>query len=570
MATSIPPHNLGELVDAVKAYMKNQDLTSRELMRYVKGPDFPTGGIVINQDELAEIYEKGQGRIRLRGKVEIEEEKGGRKRLVISQIPYTWVGSGIGKFLNDVAALVEGRKTADILDISNQSSKAGIRIVLELRKGADAENLINMLYKKTRLEDTFSVNMLAVAEGRPETLSLKQIIEHHVDFQFEITTRKYRTLLAKEQEKREVQEGLIKACNVIDLIIEILRGSPDVQRAKACLVEGVTEGIRFKGKISEKMAAMLRFTPRQAQAILDMRLYRLIGLEIQALEREHEETLQAIARYEDILNNYDSMVSLLVGELDALKKAFGQARRTRIENGREAVFEEGGMEEQEVVILLDRFGYGRVIDRATFERNKEAALEESRFVVPCKNTGVLGLFTSLGRMHLLRMRDLPLGKFRDKGTPIDNISNFDSDREEVLCLQDLEGLPGERLLFITGQGMIKQVEGSEFFVSKRTIGATKLVEGDALVGVLPLAGEDQVVLQTRGGFFLRFPLTEVPEKKKGAIGVRGIRLAGEDRVEAAYLLTEGEERKIPFGQRQLTLNRLKLARRDGKGTKSRT
>ena len=199
-------------------------------MKYVKGPDFPTGGIVVNKDDLLNIYETGQGKIKIRGKVEVEELKGGKKQLVITEIPYTMIGTGIGKFLNDVAGLVESKKTTDIVDISNQSSKEGIRIVLELKRGADVENLKNMLYKKTRLEDTFGVNMLAVADGRPETLGLKKIIEHHVDFQFELATRKYTTLLAKEKEKSEVQEGLIKACDVIDLIIEILRGKQICQR----------------------------------------------------------------------------------------------------------------------------------------------------------------------------------------------------------------------------------------------------------------------------------------------------------------------------------------------------
>ena len=231
MATSIPTHNLGEVIDAVKAYMKNNAISTRQLMKYLKGPDFPTGGIVVNQDDLLQIYETGSGKIKLRGKVEIEDLKGGKKRLVITEIPYTMIGSGIGKFLNDVCALVETKKTSDIVDISNQSSKEGIRIVIDLKKDADVENLTNMLYKKTKLEDTFGVNMLAAADGKPETMGLKKIIEYHVDFQFEITTRKYRTLLAKEQEKREVQEGLIKACDVIDLIIEILRGSRSVKDA---------------------------------------------------------------------------------------------------------------------------------------------------------------------------------------------------------------------------------------------------------------------------------------------------------------------------------------------------
>ena len=337
MATSIPTHNLGEVIDAVKAYMKNDEISTKQLMKYVKGPDFPTGGIVVNKDDLLDIYETGVGKIKIRGKVEVEDMKGGKKRLVITEIPYTMIGAGIGKFLNDVCALVESKKTSDIVDISNQSSKEGIRIVIELKKGADVENLTNMLYKKTRLEDTFGVNMLAVADGRPETMGLKKIIEHHVDFQFELATRKYKNLLAKELDKKEIQEGLIKACDVIDLIIEILRGSQNVKDAKACLTHGVTENIKFKSKISQKMAAMLRFTERQATAILEMRLYKLIGLEIEALQKEHDETLKKIEKYEDILNNYDSMSDVIIEELDQYKKEFGRKRRTVVENSKEAV-----------------------------------------------------------------------------------------------------------------------------------------------------------------------------------------------------------------------------------------
>ena len=362
MATSIPPHNLGEVVDAVKAYIKNNDISVKGLMRYLKGPDFPTGGLVANKDDLLNIYETGSGKLRLRGKVEVEKVKGGRQQLVITEIPYTMIGANIGKFLNDVASLVETKKTTDIVDISNQSSKEGIRIVLELKKDADVENLTNMLYKKTRLEDTFGVNMLAVADGRPETLSLKQVIEHHVDFVFEVTTRKYKTLLGKELEKKEIQEGLIKACDVIDLIIEILRGSKSRDQVKKCLVEGITEGIRFKSKASEKAAKNLKFTENQATAILEMRLYRLIGLEIEALQAEYDQTMKNIASYEDILNNYDSMCEVIIEELDGIKKEYSTKRRTVIENAEEAVYEEKKMEETEVCFLMDRFGFMRLID----------------------------------------------------------------------------------------------------------------------------------------------------------------------------------------------------------------
>ena len=220
MATSIPPHNFGEVIDGVKAYMKNPDINTEQMMEYIKGPDFPTGGIVTNKDDLLSIYSTGSGKIKVRGKVEIEKMKGGKERIVITEIPYTMIGANIGKFLNDVYSLVETKKTNDIVDISNQSSKEGIRIVIELKRGADAENICNLLYKKTKLEDTFSVNMLAVADGRPETMGIVPMIRHHVNFQYEIATRKYKTLLAKELEKKEVQEGLIKACDILNLFFE--------------------------------------------------------------------------------------------------------------------------------------------------------------------------------------------------------------------------------------------------------------------------------------------------------------------------------------------------------------
>ena len=570
MATSIPPHNLAEVIDAVEAYMKHEDISTKQLMKYIKGPDFPTGGIVVNKDDLLEIYESGAGKIKVRGKVEVEEMKGGKKRLVITEIPYTMIGAGIGKFLNDVCALVETKKTNDIVDISNMSSKEGIRIVIELKKGADVENLTNMLYKKTRLEDTFGVNMLAVADGRPETMGLKKIIEHHVEFQFELATRKYKTLLAKERDRKEIQEGLIKACDVIDLIIEILRGSQSVADARACLTQGITENIKFKSGISRKMAAMLRFTERQANAILEMRLYKLIGLEIEALMKEHEETLKNIARYEDILNHYDSMAEVIIEDLEHFKKEYARKRRTVVENGQEAVYEEKKVEEQEVVFLMDRFGYAKTVDVATYERNKEAADAENKWIVNCINTGKLCVFTNTGKMHQIKVLDLPYGKFRDKGQPIDNVSNYDSTQEMVVYMCDELQLRYAKLLFATKQGMIKKVKGNEFQVAKRTIAATKLQEDDELISVQVITDDQHVVLQTKDGYFLRFSAQEVAEKKKAAVGVRGIKLRKNDELEQIYLFYEGTEHKISYGDRELTLNRLKVAKRDGTGTKARS
>ena len=569
MATSIPPHNLGEVVDAVKAYMKNNDISVKGLMRYLKGPDFPTGGLVVNKDDLLKIYETGTGKLRVRGKVETVKLKGGRQQLVITEIPYTMIGANIGKFLNDIASLVENKKTTDIVDISNQSSKEGIRIVLDLKRDADVENLTNMLYKKTKLEDTFGVNMLAVADGRPETLSLKQVIEHHVDFVFDITTRKYTTLLNKEQEKKEIQEGLIKACDVIDLIIEILRGSKSREQVKKCLVDGATEGIRFKSKSSEKAAQKLRFSEKQAAAILDMRLYKLIGLEIEALQADYAETMKNIARYEDILNNYDSMAEVIMKDLDQIKKEYGTRRRTVIENAEEVVYEEKKMEEMEVTFLMDRFGYMRIIDKSAYERNKEAANAENKYVFNCMNTDKICIFTDNGKMHSIKVADIPLVRFRDKGTPADNLSNYDSARERMLYVAPLAAVKESTLLFVTASSMCKLVAGEEFDVAKRTIASTKLTEGDELIFVGPADEMEQIVLQSEGGYFLRFQKQDVSTVKKTSIGVRGMKLAEGDRLAHAYLLESRQEYTITHHDKPYTLNKIKLAKRDSKGTKPR-
>ncbi|MDE6602698.1 MAG: DNA topoisomerase 4 subunit A [Lachnospiraceae bacterium] len=570
MATSIPPHNLAEVIDATKAYMLDENITTRELMRYVKGPDFPTGGIVINQDELLEIYETGMGKIKLRGKVEVEKAKGGKTNLVITEIPYTMIGANIGKFLMDVAALAETKKTQDIVDITNQSSKEGIRIVIELRKDADVENFKNMLYKKTRLEDTFGVNMLAISDGRPETMGLKQIIRESVNFQYEVAGRKYRNLLEKELERKEIQEGLIKACNVIDLIIEILRGSKDRAMAKACLVEGKTDGIKFKSKESKVMASQLMFTEKQATAILEMRLYKLIGLEIEALISEHEDTMANIYRYEDILARRDSMAQVIMNELDEIKEKYKRKRRTQITNAAEAVYVEKKVEEMDIVFLMDRFGYAKTIDTATYERNKEAADAENRYAFVCKNTGKVCLFTNTGQLHTVKAMDLPFGKFRDKGVPIDNVSNFDSSKESIVYAASQSDLNLYRVIFATKQAMLKVVDGGEFDVAKRTVAATKLAEGDEVVSVAAFKEQRNIILQSKAGYFLRFPVEEIPEKKKGAIGVRGMKLTAKDEIEAVYYSQNAVEQTIEYGDRTLELNKLKLGHRDSKGVKVRS
>ena len=567
MVTSTPPHNLGEVIDGVIAYIKNPDINTEQMMKYIPGPDFPTGGIVANKDDLLAIYSTGQGKIKVRGKVEVEKGKGGKDKVVITEIPYTMIGAHIGKFLNHVYSLVETKQTSDIVDITNQSSKEGIRIVIELRKGADPEKLINLLYKKTKLEDTFGVNMLAVADGRPETLGLVPIIRHHVNFQYELATRKYTTLLTKEQEKKEIQEGLMKACDVIDLIIEILRGSANVKEARACLQDGVTDNIKFKSAQSKKDAAKLRFTERQTTAILEMRLQKLIGLEIEALLRDHEETLKNIAFYEDVLGSRTSMAKVIIKELQNYKKEYAIERRTVIDNLEEAVVEEKKIEEMDVVFLMDRFGYAKTIDTNIYERNKETVDSENRYVLTCKNTDKICIFTNKGQMHLLKVLDLPYGKLRDKGTPIDNVSNYNSSEENFVYINSLEAIKGKKLLFGTRTSMVKLVDGAEFDVAKRTTAATKLKEGDEVLFVSVVTGNETLVMQSGKDMFLRIEVSAISEQKKVATGIRGMKLDAKDELTAIYLLAPGVNYEVEVKGKKYDLNQLHIGNRDTKGTK---
>ena len=569
MATSTPPHNLAEVIDAEIAYIQDDSLTTKDLMKYIKGPDFPTGGVVINKDDLLHIYETGTGKIRIRGKVETEKGKNGHINLVITEIPYTMIGMGIGKFMADVAELAEKKITNDIIDISNQSSKEGIRIVIELKKDTDVENFTNLLYKKTKLEDTFGVNMLAIDNGRPETMSLKDIMRACSDFQFEVATRKYTTLLKKEQEKKEIQEGLIKACNVIDLVIEILRGSKDRAMAKNCLVNGVTEGINFKSRESKAMAAQLLFSEAQADAILEMRLYKLIGLELNALIKDHEQTVANIYRYEDILESHESMSMVIQDELRKIKKEYSAKRKTVIDNRENAVYEEKPIEEIDVAFVMDRFGYAKTIDANTYEKNKETILAEFKYSFIMKNTGKVCLFTNTGNLHTIKAMDLPQGKMRDKGVPIDNVSNFDTSKETVILAASQSELNLYRLIFTTKLSMMKTVDGGEFDVSKRTVAATKLQDDDEVVSVEVLKEQRTVILRTEDGYFLRFPTDTIPEKKKTAVGVRGMRLGKNDFVRDVYYLNDLEEKSVEHNNKKLELAHLKITSRDTKGTKVR-
>lgn len=569
MSTSIPTHNLAEVCDTCIAYIKNRDIDTKKLLDILHGPDFPTGGIIANKKDLLEIYNTGNGKLKLRGKIEVElgRRKSDKDKLIVSEIPYTMIGSGINKFLVDVANLVENKKLGDVVDISNQSDKNGTRIVLELKKDADIEKIKNILYKKTKLEDTFGVNMLAIVDGRPEILSLRDILKNYIEFQYEITTKKYNILLNKELEKKEIQEGLIKAVDVIDLIIAILRGSKNLAQAKKCLTSGDTTGITFKVKSLEKDAKKLSFTEKQAQAILDMRLYKLIGLEIEALLKDNETTLKNIAEYENILKNHKNMDKLFIKDLEKIKKEFALKRRTHIEDAKEAVYVEEEVASEEVIFVMDKFGYCKLLDRGTFDKNAENIETENKYVFPIMNTDKVCIFSNKGILYKIKAMDLPMSKLRDKGVPVDNLTKFDSGSEEILLALSEDSMQGSYILMLTKNGYIKKVSSSEFKTNNKQVASTKLNDDDVLVGVKLLDAriKTDICVSSSAGYALKFNVSEVNEFKKSTRGEKAITLGYNEFVENLYILSETGIGII--NGKELNLSKVRLSHRGYKGQK---
>ena len=569
MSTSIPTHNLAEVCDTCIAYIKNRDIDTKKLLDILHGPDFPTGGIIANKKDLLEIYNTGNGKLKLRGKIEVElgRRKSDKDKLIVSEIPYTMIGSGINKFLVDVANLVDNKKLSDVVDISNQSDKNGTRIVLELKKDADIEKIKNILYKKTKLEDTFGVNMLAIVEGRPEILSLRDILKNYIEFQYEITTKKYNILLNKELEKKEIQEGLIKAVDVIDLIIAILRGSKNLAQAKKCLTSGDTTGITFKVKSLEKDAKKLSFTEKQAQAILDMRLYKLIGLEIEALLKDNETTLKNIAEYENILKNHKNMDKLFIKDLEKIKKEFALKRRTHIEDAKEAVYVEEEVASEEVIFVMDKFGYCKLLDRGTFDKNAENIETENKYVFPIMNTDKVCIFSNKGILYKIKAMDLPMSKLRDKGVPVDNLTKFDSGSEEILLALSEDSMQGSYILMLTKNGYIKKVSSSEFKTNNKQVASTKLNDDDVLVGVKLLDAriKTDICVSSSAGYILKFNVSEVNEFKKSTRGEKAITLGYNEFVENLYILSETGIGII--NGKELNLSKVRLSHRGYKGQK---
>lgn len=563
MTTSTPSHNLVEVLKAEEYLIDTPGASIEELMDFVKGPDFPTGGIVANSNDLLEIYKTGTGKIRVQGRVTHEKNRQ-VNRLVITEIPYTMIGAGIANFLNDVAMLVDSKQIPDIVDISNQSSKEGIKIVLDLKKNVseeDAEKIKTVLLSKTKLEDTFGVNMLAIANGRPETLTLKSALEYHISFLFEINTRKYTTMLAKEKEKAEVQEGLIKAIDVLDAVIETIRGSKTKTEAKECLMTGNVDNIKYRIPEDKKIAKTFDFTELQADAILDMRLSRLIGLELEALKKENEKTKQNIEKYIKILSDKKYMKKVIKDDLESIIKEYGQPRKTSIKNIEKAVIKKEAPKAFKEVVLMDKFGYVRAVSDTVYEKNKEAADSESKWVIPVMSDDKVVFITENGIMHTVPANKIPFGKFRDKSIPVDNVSTLDTTTDLILYAEAMKGMACEKVvnnyIMVTNLGGVKKLPGIEFNVKSKNTKYIKLKDGEVCTNFVKVKKtEPEIVLVSEAGRFLRFSAADIPEKKRGAGTVAGIAMKDGEKLSDVFFVwpedvkkaTETGDEETPAGE----------------------
>ena len=566
MATNIPPHNAGEVIDGVIAYLDNPNITIEKLMKYIPGPDFPTGGIITNASELAGIYTCGEGKIRVRAKTEIENGENGRKNIVITEIPYTAAGCKT-RLVEGLVGLMRDKVFEEMYDVRDESSKEGIRIVIEVKKDRDPENLLNGLLKKSGIEDTYGVNLLAVKEKQPIVFSLLSMIKEFVDFQVDIYTKEHKFLLKKAEQRSEIVEGLLRATDVIDLIIEILRGSTSVRQAKDCLIHGDITGIKFKSDKSRQEAFSLDFTEKQADAILAMPLSKLIGLEILKLQEEGENLRKEIDRLKEIIGDKDKLTGVIKGRLKEYKKIFARPRRTVLENMESKGYVED-FKEEDMYVLVDKFGYTKSVDAVTYSKAGEEALKDYVHVICMKNTDKLCVFSAEGNMMQVKADKIPRCKLKEKGVLIHNLCKVD--QQEVIFYEAMENLFESILLFTTKGGYTKLVSGIEFETNRNIMLATKLDEGDEVVSIIRLNGRDtsaddrKVIVITKNGYSLGFPLKEVSEMKKTGRGVKAIQLNRTDHVEFVTVVNP-EIKEFEYKGKMVASKKIKLRARASKG-----
>lgn len=529
MKTYIPTHNLGELLDATILLIQKPKSTTSDLMKFVKGPDYPTGGIIINKNELLNLYETGMGKVVIRGKVTTEELSGGRINLVITEIPYTLSGNKIA-LISSIISLMKDNKLNEVADIRDESANdSDIRIVLEIKKGQDIDKVLNKLYKKTKLQDNESCNFLVIVDGvTPKTVNLKEYLQTFIEFQEEITINKYKQLLEKTKARLEIVEGLLIANDMIDPIIETIRYAKNVSIAKKCLMIGDTTDINYKNKKNENLSKKFSFTERQAQVILDMKLSKLNNLEIAKFEEEKNKLLKQIVSYEKILKSKTLLDKEIIKYLTDIKDNNSTKRKTKITNmNTEIIVEDDKPIEEDIQILIDRFGYLKVVDTNSVNRSSEDTLSTFKHNITAKNTDKLAIFTNLGNIYQLKLIDLPRLKMKDKGQPIDVLCGF-KEKEDILLIVPMNEVIKNKVIFVFNDGYVKNVDGSEYITRQKQTVATKLYNNEIFNILLNTTEESLVVTTDKKSYTI--DLTNQEVHKKSVKGNKWIKMKSTETI----------------------------------------
>ena len=562
MATNIPPHNLGEVIDACVHYIDNPDCTVDDLMQFVKGPDFPTGGVILGKRGIYDAYHEGRGRIIVRARSEIEEMSQGRQRIVVTEIPYM---VNKAKLIEKIAEMVHEKTVEGISDIRDESDREGMRIVIELKRDVNANVVLNTLYKHTQLQDTFGAIMLALVDGTPKILSLRQMIHHYLEHQEDVIRRRTQYDLNKAEARSHILEGLIIALDNIDEVIKLIRSSRTGQEAK--------EGLMSRFGLSE----------RQAQAILDMRLQRLTGLERDKIEAEYAELQKMIAYYREVLANEGMVLGIIKDELTEIKRKYADERRTGISALEGEIDMLDLIAEEDMVVTLTHYGYVKRLPKATYRAQKrggkgivgattrEEDFVEQMYVVNTHDT--LMFFTNRGRVYQLNCYQIPEAGRTARGTAIVNLLQLDAgEKVKALLPVPAEKVAGHYLIMATKNGVIKRTELSEFTnLRKSGLIALVLREDDELIGVALTDGSYELLLGTRDGMAIRFPETDMRPIGRAAMGVKSIELnPGDEVVDMCPVFPDMKVLSITEnGYGKLTeIDEYRVQSRGGKGIKA--
>jgi len=561
MATSIPPHNLGEVIDATVHLIDNEECSVDDLMQFIKGPDFPTSAIIMGKESISEAYRTGRGKVKVRARAVIEELPKGKQQIVVTEIPYQ---VNKAKLVERIAELVKDKKIEGISDLRDESNRNGMRIVIELKRDVNANIVLNNLYKHSQMEDTFSVIMLALVNGQPKVLNLKQILYHYVQHQKDVVTRRTKFELNKAEARAHILEGLRIALDNIDAVISLIRGSKTTQEAKTGLMN------------------KFGLTDIQAQAILDMRLQRLTGLERDKIEAEYEELIKKINRLKEILANERLLLNVIKEEMHIIKENYADERRTEIRHAEGEIDMRDLIEDEEIAITLTHFGYIKRLPADTYKSQRRGGrgisaltTREEDFVKHLVSTTThsrLLFFTNKGRVFRLNAYEIPEGKRQAKGTAIVNLLQLGPNEKIATLLAIDEKDENKYLLLATKNGIVKKTNREEFKnINKAGLIAIGLREDDELIGVKVTDGNKDILLVTKEGMSIRFDENDIRPMGRTAMGVKGITLSNEDKVVSMSLCEEGTDVLVVsengFGKRT-DINEYRTQIRAGKGIKT--